>query len=195
MSDTSSSTSITEDILLKASVIPVYSADGNTVKFGDLYSARETVVTCQDYVRQLAKIRPESLEKAQKDLVVIGCGSFEPIKAYCETAGYSGKIFGEPTRELHRLFGLVESLDRTPAGEQQREYISPKPYLSRVLISIWRGPLKRPQDFGKQGNFSQLGGDFILGPGNRCSFASRMKHTEDHVEINELMREAGVEFP
>ena len=28
-----------------------------------------------------------------------------------------------------------------------------------------RGPLKRPYMIGKTGNFSQLGGDFILGPG------------------------------
>lgn len=27
------------------------------------------------------------------------------------------------------------------------------------------GPLKRPHHLGKQGNFAQLGGDFVFGPG------------------------------
>jgi hypothetical protein len=61
--------------------------------------------------------------------------------------------------------------------------------------------LKKPLHIGKQGNFSQLGGEFILGPrtyhslflcqlsnllrsitlrkGNTCSFAHYMRHTED----------------
>ena len=27
------------------------------------------------------------------------------------------------------------------------------------------GPIKNPSHFGKQGNLSQLGGDFVFGPG------------------------------
>lgn len=53
----------------------------------------------------------------------------------------------------------------------------------RFLVSPFlynqRGPLKNPSLIGKQGKLSQLGGDFIFGPGNTCSFASRMRHTED----------------
>ena len=101
-------------------------------------------------------MRPEALEKAQKDLVIIGCGAHQPIKAYCgtsvqlihpnpretkrnpsETAGYKGKIYGEPTRELHKLFGLTSNLDMTPSGEERKGYVSTRPYLVRVLISIW----------------------------------------------------------
>ena len=54
-----------------------------------------------------------------------------------ETAGYKGKIYGEPTRELHKLFGLTSNLDMTPSGEERKGYISTRPYLVRVLISIW----------------------------------------------------------
>ncbi|KAL1738248.1 hypothetical protein HDZ31DRAFT_51288, partial [Schizophyllum fasciatum] len=52
---------------------------------------------------------------------------------------------------------------------------------------------KSPSLLGRQGKISQLGGEFVLGPGNVCSFASRMQHTEDHVEVAELLKEAGIE--
>ena len=39
--------------------------------------------------------------------------------------------------------------------------------------------MKNPALVGKQGNISQLGGDFIFGPGNTCLLAYRMRHTED----------------
>jgi len=60
-----------------------------------------------------------------------------------------------------------------------------------------QGPLKHPDHIGKQGNISQLGGDFIFGTGTRifpisgsslrsdlmvdndCLFAHRMEHSED----------------
>ena len=54
-----------------------------------------------------------------------------------ETTGYKGKIYGEPTRELHKLFGLTSNLDMTPSGEERKGYVSTRPYLVRVLISIW----------------------------------------------------------
>lgn len=48
---------------------------------------------------------------------------------------------------------------------------------SQVVVKT--GPLQHPTLAGKQGNISQLGGDFILGPGDVCSFAHRMQNTED----------------
>jgi len=55
--------------------------------------------------------------------------------------------------------------------------------------------LKNPLHWGKQGNISQLGGEFILGPKNTCSFEHKMQHTEDHAEVAELFQAAGVSFP
>lgn len=52
--------------------------------------------------------------------------------------------------------------------------------------SVKTGPLQHPTLVGKQGNISQLGGDFILGPGNVCSFAHRMQNTEDRTFLSYL---------
>lgn len=56
---------------------------------------------------------------------------------------------------------------------------------SKLIISLVydQRALHNPSHIGKQGNFSQLGGEFILGPGLECSFASRMQHTEDRTSL------------
>jgi len=52
--------------------------------------------------------------------------------------------------------------------------------------------MKNPQFAGKIGNMTQLGGDFVLGPGPICTFAARMQHAEDHVEASELTQHLGI---
>jgi hypothetical protein len=41
-----------------------------------------------------------------------------------------------------------------------------------------QGPLQNPSLIGKQGNLSQLGGEFVFVDGT-CTFVNRMKNTED----------------
>jgi len=44
------------------------------------------------------------------------------------------------------------------------------------------------------GNISQLGGEFILGPGLQCAFAHRMRYTRSHMPILEIVKVAGVDM-
>jgi hypothetical protein len=62
----------------------------------------------------------------------------------------------------------MEYLGTTIAGRMVLVSLSAYP-------SLQRGPLKNPSHIGKQGNISQLGGDFILGPGMHfhCSASIR----------------------
>jgi len=192
------------DTIVRVSKQTVYDASGNEIKFGNLYNDQEAIVVfirhffcgnCQAYVTQLASVRPEALERANKTLIVIGCGDHKPIKAYCETTGYQGQIYTNPSRSLYRLLKLTEKLQRTPTGKRKKDYLGGTSFFRNLISSIWSGPLKNPRLIGKQGNIAQLGGEFFFGPGDQCSFASRMEHTEDHVDVAELMQEAGVEYP
>ncbi|EGN93577.1 hypothetical protein SERLA73DRAFT_78458 [Serpula lacrymans var. lacrymans S7.3] len=186
----------------QAAQLEVLDANGNSVRFGSLFEDTTTIVvfirhffcgSCQDYVVQLASVQPEVL-KAGKKVVVIGCGDWQPIQFYAETTGFQGPIFADPTRKLYVTLGMtIENLQGTPAGEKRRSYLQ-RGDISNALASIWRGPLKKPTLMGKQGNISQLGGEFIFGPGQQCSFAARMRHTQDHVEISDLMKAAGLEL-
>ena len=130
-----------------------------------------------------------------------------------ERTGFKGAIYADPTRSVYHALGMdIERLALTPADEKKRGYVRSN-IVSLTLSSIWvplhsfsfschcthrawqNGPVTNPGLIGKQGNISQLGGEFILGPGKlpiyyqfldsnvfsgcRCSFASRMQHTED----------------
>ncbi|KAH9852686.1 AhpC/TSA antioxidant enzyme-domain-containing protein [Lenzites betulinus] len=192
-----------QDELATAAALTVFDSTGKEVTFGSLIKDQKTIVVfirhffcgiCQQYVTQLASVRKDALEKAGVHLLVIGCGDWTPIKHYCETTGFPYEVYADPKRALYKTFGLIENLKQTPSGQAKRSYITGT-VVGNVLQSIWNGPLKRPHHLGKQGNFAQLGGDFVFGPGETCSYASRMQHTEDHVEAADLMKEAGVEYP
>jgi len=90
--------------------------------------------------------------------------------------------YADPTRTVYRALGITtETLEWTPKGENKKSYLKTSLF-SMTMISIgvyFRtshhflthsafGPqraLKNPLHIGKQGNFSQLGGEFVLGPG------------------------------
>ncbi|KAF8998209.1 hypothetical protein BDZ89DRAFT_1096388 [Hymenopellis radicata] len=186
--------------LSSARELQVFDAQGQLVSFGSLLSdSGKTVVVlqchffCGAYVEDLARLPSGALTKSGVQIVVIGCGQWQPITSYApqEDTGFSGKICADPTRKLYRALGMTtENLSGTPSGQAKRSYIKTST-LTKALQSIYKGPLSHPTLMGKQGNISQLGGDFVFGP-DKVIFCSRMMHTEDHIEISELMEEAGV---
>ncbi|THU82749.1 hypothetical protein K435DRAFT_784502 [Dendrothele bispora CBS 962.96] len=189
-----------QKLVQKISDIELVDVDGNKVKFGTVIADKKTIVvfirhffcgSCQQYVEQLASVPKEKLEGANVDLVVIGCGDWKPITHYAEETGFKGKIYAEPTRTIyHELRMNSGGLDGTPAGEERRTYLK-RGKLSNALWSIWRGPLAKPSLIGKQGDIAQLGGEFVF-ESEKCTFAHRMKHSEDHVEVVDLMKHVDV---
>ncbi|KAK0501896.1 AhpC/TSA antioxidant enzyme-domain-containing protein [Armillaria luteobubalina] len=190
----------------KASDIEVSNSTGSTVKFGTLLPAdpSEKVVvgtfsvelfqSCKQYVEQLASVPQESLERSKTRVIIIGCGHSDAISFYKESTKFLGNIYADPTRELYHALGMdIENLAATPAGKERRSYLK-LGIFSNAVSSVFTGPLKRPNLIGKQGNISQLGGEFVFGPGKECTFASRMQNTEDHIEVSELMKHAGVDL-
>jgi len=203
MSAGQSAPAIDARALETATDIHVFNSKGEKVRFGDVFASQKTVVvfvrhffcgSCMQYVSQLATVRQDALEAASTKLVIIGCGDWSLIENYQKNTGFEGDIYANPDRKLYDTLGLVSNLQATPKGEERRSYLT-RSLLSGTLSSIWRGPLKNPSHVGKQGNISQNGGDFVFGPGASCSYSSRMRHTEDHVEVSELMKAAGVSYP
>ncbi|KAI0723889.1 AhpC/TSA antioxidant enzyme-domain-containing protein [Cerioporus squamosus] len=191
------------ELIAEAASLNVFDDAGKEVSFGSIIKDQKTIVvfirhffcgSCQQYVMQLASVRKDALEAANARLVIIGCGDWKLIKNYCQTTDFKGPMYADPSRKLYSTLGLVQNLDTTPAGQEKRSYLG-RSIIGNVLHSLWQGPLKNPQHVGKQGNISQNGGEFIFGPGETCTYASRMRHTEDHVEVEDLVKEAGVAYP
>ncbi|KAF8228360.1 hypothetical protein L208DRAFT_1291813 [Tricholoma matsutake] len=189
------------DTIAKASALNVLDPSGNMLSFGSIFEEQRTIVVfirhffCGAYVEGLANMVPQdALSKSNTKIVIIGCGGWEPLQSYAESTGFPGPLYADPTRELYHALGMtLETLARTPKGEERKSYLVLGPLQSTVK-SIWSGPLTHPTQIGKHGNISQLGGEFIFGPGKQCSFASRMQHTEDHLEIPDLMKVANIEL-
>ncbi|KAF4598577.1 hypothetical protein EYR38_006981 [Pleurotus pulmonarius] len=204
----STSKSIPEaSVLQEASLLEIFNLNGEKVKFGSIFEKESVIavfirhffcgvsfVPLRMYVEQLATVKKENLASASTKIIVIGCGKWGAIKAYAETTGFGGEIYTDPTRELYHKLGMtIGSVKTTPAGEEKRSYLRGG-FWAGIVQSLLKGPLSHPSLIGKQGNFTQLGGDFIFGPGIKCSYASRMQNTEDHAEVAELMKLAGVEM-
>ncbi|THU91794.1 hypothetical protein K435DRAFT_726764 [Dendrothele bispora CBS 962.96] len=188
----------------KASALDIYDAEGKIINFGSLFADKKVVVVfirtyfcgdSQQYVEQLANIPKEKLDNANVDLVVIGCGDWKPINGYAKDRGFQGsKMYADPDRKLYHELGMdIETLAKTPTGQKKRSYLKRGDAWDAVR-STFKGPVMNPSWMGKQGNLSQLGGDFVFGPGNQCIFAHRMQHTEDHVEVVDLMKQVGIEI-
>ncbi|KIM77141.1 hypothetical protein PILCRDRAFT_12311 [Piloderma croceum F 1598] len=190
-------------VLADAANLHIFDLNGQKVRFGSLFESKKAVFVfirhffcgnCQQYVMELSSIPTEALEQAGTEIVVIGCGEWEPIRHVLENTNFHGPIYADPTRELYRTLGMtIETLQVTPSDTKKKSYLRTGRF-SNAMQSIWN-TLKNPALVGKQGNLKQLGGEFIFGPGNQCSYASRMQHTEDHVEVAELMKMAGVAYP
>ncbi|KAJ3739655.1 AhpC/TSA antioxidant enzyme-domain-containing protein [Lentinula detonsa] len=188
------------DTLSKVSDLEVYDTTGRKIRLGSFFATQRVIAVfirhffCGLYVSQLtseyAKLS-KAFEEAHIDIIVIGCGDWQPIENYSDITGFpSRKIFADPSLSVFHGLGMnSQTLARTPTGEKKASYIT-KGIIEGSLWSIWKA-LKNPLLIGKQGNIAQLGGEFILGPGNQCIFAHRMRHTEDHAEVLDLLDRAG----
>ncbi|KAH9984087.1 hypothetical protein BJV74DRAFT_591176 [Russula compacta] len=186
-----------------AADIQVFNSRGAEVRFGDIFAEQKTIVvfirhffcgSCMQYVAQLATVREDALRQACTEIALVGCGDWKLIEDYKKDNGFKGEIYANPDMKLYNTLGMISNLQTTPKGKEKPSYLK-RGLLSGTLWSIWRGPFKSPSHIGKQGKISQLGGDLILGSGITCSYLSRMRHTEDHVEVADLMKAASVNYP
>jgi hypothetical protein len=204
-SDFSPDALVSEEDMEIAGDCIVLDARGNRIKFGEIYEYEKTVAVfirhffcgiCQAYVEALAKIPDEAIEHAGTKIIVVGCGEPSLIDHYRATTKFRGLMYADPTRAVYTALGMtMRTLDGAPKSEQKKSYV-PSNVAMNTLESIV-GALKQPLSAitGKNGNISQLGGEFILGPGKTCHFANRMKHTQDHMEVADLMKLVGVQYP
>ncbi|KIM32204.1 hypothetical protein M408DRAFT_20527 [Serendipita vermifera MAFF 305830] len=183
----------------KAAKVLVWSENGESVTFGSLFEKQKTIVVftrhffcgaCRTYVEELAKVPKSALDAAGTRIVVVGCGDWSVIKTYREHTGFTSEIYAEPTRTLHGILGLGDTM-RVSGGAPIRRY-APNLILT-TFASMGRG-LANLSLWPKAGNTAQRGGDFVLGPGLHVTYGRRMVNNVDHIDVPELMQVAGVVY-
>ena len=161
----------TEDDLVAISKLPIVDETGQQVPFGSLFEHQRTIVIfirhfhcglCSQYLLSIAEaLPPATLERCGMKLVVVGCGSYEPIADYRKDIEFSYPVYGHPSREIHRRLGFVSTLEMSKGT---------KPSYLRMSQSaqIWGSFKKAVSNLGRTfqvGSYSQNGGELVLGPG------------------------------
>jgi len=194
----------TQEQLRDAADLDIIRQDGQPVRFGSLFEHQKTIICfirhfwcplCQDYMYSVMReVDPVALGRAGVKLVVISHGSPAMIRAYRQIFRMPPSIplFTDPSRTLYRALGMtLRTLDGGPEDDKG-DYVR-HGQLAGIGMVVKNAIVTRMPIYAKGGDVKQLGGEFILGPGLSCSYASRMHTTRSHTSISDLLIHAGVE--
>jgi len=135
----------TAEELSEALKIDVYDREGKTKALGDLVRGQRTVLVfirhfwclnCQAYVRCISESIPPSNLPANTQILVVGCGSYQPIDTYATNSSSKYPIYTDPTLRLHKLFKFKSNLAEGKAGDEQRDYMrNAGSTMSRIFVA------------------------------------------------------------
>ncbi|THU95347.1 hypothetical protein K435DRAFT_130020 [Dendrothele bispora CBS 962.96] len=179
----------------------VISQTGQAVPFGTLFKDRKTVVCfirhflcplCQDYMFSISRnVSPAILREKDVDLVIISNGSYGMIKSYRKIFRTPFAVYTDPAHVVYNALGMT--LQTTDGGPYKPEYVRHNTLTGTCMVVANAVKARMPL-WKSGGKISQLGGEFILGPGLQCSFAHRMRYTRSHMPILEVIKHAGVDM-
>lgn len=113
---------------------------------------------------------------------MIGCGKPTGIQAFCEATGFNpNKMYVDPELKVYRLFNLTRAKS---FGEIKGKSVSKESRTGMCSGFCWSccGMCKQ----GKQGDVYQLGGSFLVGPGERVDFQQNDESSQDHITAEEV---------
>lgn len=185
--------------LFEASLMDVINEHGEKVRFGDLVRGKRTIVIfirhwfcslCAQYIKSIIQeVRPEALEEAGVELIIIGNGSSKMIDGYANKYFKSPfKTYTDPTLSLYRALGLTRQTGAAGAEEDKGDYLT-ESAMDMTINTLKRAakmPLRNP------GNFLQLGGEFVFDGTLNVTYTHRMINTRSHAPIRDVCAEAGV---
>ncbi|KAG9315046.1 transmembrane amino acid transporter protein-domain-containing protein [Chiua virens] len=187
--------------LSEASSCVVIAENGLRVPFGEIFRDQKTIVIfirhfwcplCQDYMFSVTdNVDPKMLKETDVNLVVIGNGSFNMIKSYRQIFRTQFTFYTDPSLRLHKALGMTLRVMEPKAQRKRGGYVRHGPMAGiamvfknalRVGMPVWE----------KGGDISQLGGEFVLGPGMTATYAHRMPNPRSHAPIMHVLSAAGI---
>ncbi|KAL1736083.1 hypothetical protein EV714DRAFT_242416 [Schizophyllum commune] len=190
----------TPEQLERAARLPVISEAGSEVPFYDLWKGQKTIVVfirhfwcpmCQDYMFSISRsVSAKALRQAGVELVVISNGSFKMIPSYRKIFRTPFALYTDPTHAVYNALGMtIQSLEKGPRPSYIKHGMAGG--IAMVVGNAFKSGMPL---FADGGDISQLGGEFVMGPGLTCSFAHRMRYTRAHTSILTVVAEAGVDM-
>jgi len=143
-------------------------------------------LNCQAYLRSLSSSIPPANLPPNTQILVIGCGSYQPIDTYAQKSSSLYPIYTDPTRRLHSIFKFKSNLAEGPGGDQQKDYMrNAGSTVARLWGGIWAA-LGNVQHANYVGPKALNGGEVLLSADGQCEYIYRMQNTTDHTNISEL---------
>jgi hypothetical protein len=191
----------TKTQLSDAASLVVIAENGLRVPFGDLWRNQQTIVgfirhfwcpLCQDYVFSIStNVDPNVLRQADVNLIIISNGSYKMIKFYRQIFNCPFAIYADPTLKLYTTMGMSLRSGEGRQDPQCGSYVR-HGHMSGLAMVIKNALRVGMPVWQKGGDISQLGGEFILGPGLQCTFAHRMRTKRGHLPITRVLMAAGL---
>ncbi|KAF4597258.1 hypothetical protein EYR40_007710 [Pleurotus pulmonarius] len=195
--------------LERAGALSVVAQSGVRIPFSSIFAAQRTIVifirhfwcpNCQDYISQLNRsVDPDLLAISGMRLVIIGNGAPSMIAKYKQMLNISNsfEVFSDPSSKVYDALrmGVVEK-----GAKRERKRGEPTEYAKRGAVGGFAAVVFRALKVGlplweKGGDTNRLGGEFVLGPGNTCTYAHRMQSTRGHVPVVNILETLGVNVP
>ncbi|GAB7353832.1 hypothetical protein MBLNU459_g4202t3 [Dothideomycetes sp. NU459] len=140
---------------------------------------------CFGYVKALAnELPPEKLEQMDPPttVTIIGCGDPILIPNYMKMTDCPYEIYADPSRSTYTALGLSVNEIATEGVPKYVQRYSTTSVFKAILIGL--GLAVRAKNTAA-GNKSQNGGELIWVDG-KLQFIHRMRHTNDHLEVDQL---------
>jgi hypothetical protein len=98
-------------------------------------------------------------------VLIIGCGSFQPIDTYATSSSSRYTIYTDPTRRLHSILKFNSCLAEEKGGEEKRDYMRDA---GSTMARIWggiKGAMGHLEHTSYIGPKSLNGGEVVIGAG------------------------------
>lgn len=188
--------------LTDAASCVVIAENGVRVPFGDLFKEQKTIVIfirhfwcplCQDYMFSLSSaVDLKLLKQADVNLVVVGNGSFNMIKSYRQIFRTPFAVYTDPSMRLHNALGMTSLQKTGPKSQTKRGGYIRHGKVNGLAMVVANALRVGMPIWEKGGDPSQLGGEFVFGPGLTVTFAHRMPNAGCHAPILRVLAAAGV---
>lgn len=101
-------------------------------------------------------------------------------------------VYTDPTLELYRALGMTRQTGDAGTEEEKGDYVQHGTLGGTLMVARNLGKMGKKGVTLNPGHFTQLGGEFTLGPGLAAHYAHRMSNTRGHAPIKVALAHAGV---
>ncbi|CAD6580410.1 MAG: hypothetical protein TREMPRED_002739 [Tremellales sp. Tagirdzhanova-0007] len=194
---------LTPEQLEAANQVAIFNGQGGQTTFGEVIRGKRTLVVfirhfwcvnCQAYTAQLGTSIPPHNLPTGTGVIIVGCGSYQPIEWYAGHTHSPYPVYACPSLELHKIFGFTTKLGASKKGEEKEYERDLGGMMSRVWMGLVVGPMQHIEHMSSVGPKGQNGGEMVFEADGQCSFIHRMQHSADHTELEELADVVGAQY-